>query len=357
MTQNEALKILQLNVDFSPELLRHNYHKRYVECFRGKSVALTNDEVDEKKGQIQLLNDAFCTLDNTEVLKEGEIQLDFRFRDFDKEEILKSQNEPNKSLRSFIERMMVENREGLALSLLEMSIALSARESSSLPQSNLKGLIPLLGKLLLELGLVEQGIKFLNFGKSSAEKAENHFGIGDYKMAAHHYAMELKLSESNMTVDDICQRIAICYFLLSDYENATNIVEEVLPKLAPTKQIFETSCKSNNFAIAMMISIYKQDDYKGKMVDAIKLRLKYPLCYKYLQNCFGKVETAWNVIKNFEEDNTAYEQFMNELKPPTFIRKEVNMDYDEEEISQIYLNLFEEPIQRSLIYHPKEKSH
>lgn len=355
MKRSEALDLLQLQEGFDTEQLRLNYHEKFVLCYRELSAAVTIEDSERKKTELHELNKAYSEIEGQDIIDSEMLQFDFRFKNFDRDEILNDKKKSMDEIAVFVQKMMNERREGLALSLLEKGISLSAMEQSNFAYSNLRTLIPLLGELLIELGLTNQGMKYLNFGKTSYKKALNYIRIGDYKMAAHHFALELKLSESGVGSDEICREISLCYFLLNDYENATNIIEEVLPRVVPKRQIFEENCKEKDFAIAMMVSIYKLNDYRGKILDEIKIRLKYPLCFKYLVNCFGKIENAWKIVLEFERDNKAYDKFMSGLKPKSSIRKKVDMSYDLDEISEIHLHLFEVPIKKSLIYHPNRE--
>lgn len=353
MTKAEALGILQLPRNYDKEWLRLNYHKFFVDEFRLKSAALTNSEVSQHESILNLLNKAFSLLDGTEIVENDELQLDFRLKEIDKSKLQNLKKKPETAFVSFIEKMMREHREGLSLSLLEISIGLSLKESHGFSPVNLNVLMPLLGQLLIELGMVNQGIKYFNFGKGNYEKGLAFKHIGDYKMAAHHFALELPLNESNVPVDEICQHISICYFLLNDYENAIDIIETVLPRLATKKNIFEESCKWKNFATAIMVSMNKLNKFAGKTFDGIKLRLKYPLCFKYLQKCYGNIDAAWNVIESFESNSSKYDEFLNNLKTKPNFRNNINMDYDLEEISECYSSIFNQPLNKSLIYNPK----
>lgn len=353
MIKAEALGILQLPRNYDKEWLRLNYHKFFVDEFRLKSVALTNSEVAQHVSILNLINQAYSQLDGTEIIEIDELQFDFRLKEFEKNKLHSLKKKPEMAFVSFIEKMMREHREGLSLSLLEISIGLSLKESHGFSPVNLNVLMPLLGQLLIELGLINQGIKYYNFGKDNYEKGLAYKQIGDYKMAAHHFALELPLNESNVPVAEICQHISICYFLLNDYENAVDIIETVLPRIASKKNIFEESCKWKSFATAIMVSMNKLNKFAGKTLDGIKLRLKYPLCYKYLQNCYGNLDAAWQVIESFELNSGLYDDFLNNLKTKPNFRSNINMDYDLDEISECYSSIFNQPLNKSLIYNPK----
>jgi hypothetical protein len=95
------------------------------------------------------------------------------------------------------------------------------------------------------------------------------------------------------------------------------------------------------------------DEVQGKIFEQVKIWLKYPLCLKYLQNCYGKLSSAFKVIEEFEKDNSAYDEFLNNLKPKPFIKEHVVLKYEDIEFEENYYDLFKQPISKSLIYHPK----
>ena len=94
-------------------------------------------------------------------------------------------------------------------------------------------------------------------------------------------------------------------------------------------------------------------ELEGSSVDALKMRVKYPLCSKYLQNCYGKISAAFKVIEEFERESDKYDLFLDSLKPKNPVKESIEADYTIEELQKAYLQLFEEPLLKSLIYNPK----
>ena len=85
----------------------------------------------------------------------------------------------------------------------------------------------------------------------------------------------------------------------------------------------------------------------------LKIWVKYPLSSKYLQKCYGKISEAYKVIEEFEKESDKYDQFLNLLKPKNPVKEQVKADYSIKELQNSYQDLFEEPMLKSLIYHPK----
>ncbi len=353
MTKSEARELFELDENFDKEDLRLIYHKKYIGVYRKKSAAVTLDQVKECDEEIQGLNIAFCTLDSSEIKNSDELQLDFRNRDFEERF---SSSKSRRSIENFnvhIHNLLQHNRYGLALSLLEIGIFLSLKKDSEVSMASISRSINSMGKLLTELGLIHQGIRYQNFNQSDYEKGRNFKRIGEYRLAAHHFALELRNKDTRFPIDDLCQHISLCYFLLNDYENAISIIEEVLPKLMPKKNIFEESCKWKDFATTLMISMYRMNVVKGKQFDMIKIRVKYPLSSKYLNNCFGSLDAAWKVVEKLEKNHDEFDLFMKGIVPEPFVKKNVDLEYSIEELEENYFDLFEIPMNKSLIYNPK----
>lgn len=353
MTHSEASDILELNPGFDREGLKLAYHRLFVSTFRSKSFSQTMDESKELEKKLVQINQAFCLLDKSEILSEYELQLDFRHDDLEKYLDLSQNNESNKELTETLDYITRHEKFGLALSLLEEGITTGMGPEQPETLKSIPDALRLLGKVLISMGLVNQGIKYLNFGLKNYNKALNYKRIGEYRLAAHHFAMELKNKETEVPIDEICQKISICYFLLGDFENAIQIIEEVLPNLLPRKSLFDGSCKAKDFATAIMVSMFRLDEVSGKKLDNIKIRLKYPLCFKYLQNCYGNLDTAFKVIEEFEKNNNSYDEFLRDLKPKTYIRPKIILTYELLELHEYYFQLFRKPLRKSLLYHPK----
>jgi len=353
MNKTQAKELLKLPISFDKETLRLHYHEHFIRTFRLKSASLTIENSNELDSKLSSINKAFCVLDNSEIQNINELQFDFRFEKLEKKIKATKSHRSKNDLVKHVENLIHLERYGLALSLLEIGIELSLKEDSKISLSSIGRAINTLGKVLVELGLVSQGILFLNYNVGNYDKALNYRRVGEYKLAAHHFALELRLRESEIPVDVLCQRISICYFLLNDFENSIKIIEEVLPKLIPKKNIFEESCQYKDFATAILVSMYRLNAVSGKKIDKIKIRLKYPLCFKYLQQCYGKLEVALAVMLKFENDHDEYEEFLNKLKAEPFVREVVDLQYNLSELEENYYDLFEQPMNNSLIYNPK----
>ena len=84
-----------------------------------------------------------------------------------------------------------------------------------------------------------------------------------------------------------------------------------------------------------------------------KTIVKYPLCSKYLLNCYGKLSTAFADVEAFDEDQEAYDEFLNNLKPRNPVTEQLELNYAVEELQESFLTMYGEPLEKSLIYNPK----
>ncbi len=352
MNKSEARDILGLSKDFDKESLRLQYHTQFIETFRLKSASLTIENSKSLEAKLADINRAFSILDGSEIQNVNELQFDFRFEKFEKKITATKSHRSRNDLVRHVENLIQQKRYGLALSILEIGIKLSFLEESEISLSSVERAINTLGKVIIQLGMVNQGLRYLNYKTGNYEKAQNYRRVGEYKLAAHHFALEMMLRESDVPLEDLCQRISICYFLLNDFENSIKIIEEVLPQITPRKSVFEGACDYKNFATAIVVSMNKLNAVSGKKFDNIRVRLKYPLCFKYLQKCHGNIDDALAILANFKNDSNAYEEFLNSLKPEPFITEEVDLQYSLSELEENY-DLFEQPMKKSLIYNPK----
>ena len=269
------------------------------------------------------------------------------------DELLFKETTINEKLQNSIEALLKDGHHVLIMRLLEISICNYLKNNTKKTAPDFITEIRLLGKTMVELGLINQGIPYYNFGLRPFYKAKNYKKIGDYRSALNLFAQELKIKNNDIPLDEICQHLAVCYFLMNEYQNAVNVIEEILPQLMAKKQIFETACKWKSFATVLMVSIYKLDQIKGKKLELIKVRVKYPLSTKYLQNCFGSIQEAFKTINAFEQDHALYEDFLDNLKTRSIARSDITMEYTLDEMKEKYYQFFDDSISKSNLYHPK----
>ena len=352
MITTEAIGILNLQDKFEREELKKNYISSFISAHRKKCVAVTIVEMESQERQIHRINMAYGVLNKSELPAAGMMEFDF-VDESSKEELSLTHHGPSKKLEDFILSLLRNKKHGLCLRLLELAISNYDDSTSNKISFDLGVAYRLLGKVLIEVGLINQGVPFYNYGHSNYEKGKSFMQIGDYRSALHFMGKELRKRETEVPYDEICQLISICYFLIGEYQNAINIIEDVLPELVPKKQIFEESCKSKKFATATMLCMSRLHKLEGGSLDALKMRVKYPMCSKYLQNCYGKISEAYKVIEEFERESDKYDLFLDSLKPKNPVKESIEEDYTIEELQKAYLELFQEPLLKSLIYNPK----
>ena len=347
----EAIKILELQEKFEREELKKNYIRLFLSAHRRKCAAVTIVEMESQEKQIQRINMAYSVLNKTEVSSTGNLLLDIVEVPVKDQEL--RHHKANDKLEEFILQLIEGKKHALCIRLLELAITEFDDNAPRKLNFDLIVAYRLLGKVLIESGLINQGVPYYNYGQSNFERGKSYMEIGDYRSALHFIGKELRKRETDIPYDEVCQLISICYFLVGEYQNAIQIIEDVLPALLPKKQIFEESCKSKKFATVTMICMYRLHKLEGTTLDAIKMRVKYPLCSKYLQNCYGKITEAYKVIEEFEHESEKYDLFLDSLKPENPVKEDIDPDYTIEELQRAYLVLFDEPLLKSLIYNPK----
>ena len=352
MDKKEAIEILGLKIEFDKDELKKIYTRQFISAFRAKSAALTIIESEQLDRRLHEFNEAFCTLDDSEILERGDYQFDFRHLQAPtKYETFVSKG--NNVLEESLQSLLSEGHHLLLLRLLEISIFNYLSDKSKKMTENFFSEVRMMGKTLIELGLINQGVVYYAYGLNFYEKAKRYFSVGDYRSAIHFFGKELKNGKSQIPKDEICQQISISYFLLNEYRNAVGIIEDVLPELLPNKEIFEHACRWKNFATELMVSIYKVSRLESKTLDNLKIRMKYPLSAKYLQKCYGKVSEAFKIIDKFEKNHAEYDDFLDSIKPKSIVREKISSDYSFEDLKEKYFSFFDDSISKSLIYNPK----
>ena len=350
MNKKEASSILHLEQNFEREELRKAYLTSFIVAFRMKSAAVTIVEMESRDRELRNINQAYSLLQELEARDSTSLLFDFDIKAA--ADIKESNHISGKGLEEHITALLAERKHLMSIRLLELAIVRYSSSKSAL-NFDLTTAYRMLGKCLIQCGLINQGISFYNYGLKPYHRAKNLMLIADYRSALHYFGMELKKKETDVPYDEICQIISICYFLVGEYENALNIIEDVLPQFIPKRQIFENECKSRKFATAIMLSMYRLMNLEGRKMENLKIRVKYPMCSKYLQNCFGKISEAFKVIGEFEKMPEKHDAFFDSLKPENPVRERIEEDYDIGELQSCFLNIFGKPLEKSLIYHPK----
>jgi len=352
MDKKEAQDILGLRNGFDKEDLKKSYTLNFIKVFREKSAAMTIEKSEQFDRRLHEFNEAFCILDNSEILERGDYQFDFRHLNApSRHETIVSVG--NTELEKSLEKLLTAGHHLLLLRLLEISISKYLSNPTRKLIPTFFSEVRIMGKTLIELGLINQGIVYYSYGLDNFEKARRYKSVGDYRSAIHYFGKELKNKNSEVPKDEVCQLISISYFLLNEYKNAIGIIENILPQLLPNKQIFEQACRWKNFATELMVSIYKVHRIEGKQLDVLKIRVKYPLSAKYLQKCHGKVSEAFKVIDNFEKNHVEYDAFIDSIKPKSIVKEKISFDYNTQELKEKYFSFFNDSILKSHIYHPK----
>ena len=351
MIKAEAISILNLQDKFEIEELKKNYISAFVSSYRKKSAAVTMVEMESQEKVIHRINLAYSILNNSELTIEA-LRFDFE-AESSNEELSLNHPGPNKKIENFILALLEKNKHGLCIRLLELAISEHNESTPRKLNFDLAIAYRLLGKTLIQIGLINQGMPLYNFGHTHLERGKSYMQIGDFRSALHYMGKEIRMRETDVPFDEICQMISICYFLIGEYENALNIIEEVLPTLIPKKQIFEESCKSKKFATVIMLCMYRIHDLEGSNFDTLKIWVKYSMCSKYLKSCYGKISEAYKVIEEFERESEKYDEFLISLKPKNPVKEKIDTQYEIEELQKSYLELFDEPLLKSLIYNPK----
>lgn len=352
MLHTESISVLHLPSKFSYEELRHNYHLEYLRLYRNKLSAATQEDIREIEDQVREVNLCFCELEGQPLLGELDLQLDFRHNNLPEIPDPALFSDEDMRLEQNIKDLWGNHQHGLALRLLEICINQAKLSERGKHRIHYSPTMKLLGRTMLELGMAEQGTGFATFGLSNYEKAQVYKRISDYKTAAIYLGKSLQTGDAPIPIDEVCQQISICYFLLNDYENALNIIEDILPELIPRRNIFEISCKSKKFATSLMISVTRLSNVSASVFQSTKLRLKYPLSYKYLRNCYGSVANAFKIVEEIEGNPQLFDEFMASLHQDTIFRNVVELDYSIENLGAVYFKIFNNPLEKSLIYHP-----
>ena len=121
MDKKEAKEILGLKIESDKDELKKIYAHQFVSAFRARSAALTMIQSEQLDRRLHEFNEAFCTLDDSEILERGDYQFDFRHLQAPtKHETFIS--EGNKVLEESLQSLLSEGHHLLLLRLLEISI-------------------------------------------------------------------------------------------------------------------------------------------------------------------------------------------------------------------------------------------
>ena len=351
MNRKDAISVLKLEENFETEELHRAYLSSFINAFRKKSAAVTIVEMETCERVIKDINRAYCHLHERDYPDNTSLLFDFNYQDSDEKEDANQISGPG--LEDHVVNLLEQRKHIMCIRLLELAIVRYGEGNAKATNFNTTTAYRMLGKCLIQCGMINQGIPFYNYRLKAYNRAKNLMLIGDYRSALHYFGKELKEKETEVSYDEICQLISISYFLSGEYQNALNIIEDVLPQFMPKRQIFENECRSKKFATAIMLCMYRLMNLEGNTLESIKIRVKYPMCSKYLQNCYGKISEAFKVIEEFEKIPEKQDAFFNSLKPENPVRERIEASYEIEDLQAQFLLIFGKPLEKSLIYNPK----
>ncbi|MEQ8323603.1 MAG: hypothetical protein RIC15_11775 [Vicingaceae bacterium] len=350
MNKSEAEKILKLSGKYELEELKRAYLCSFVNTFRKSAAAVTIMEMEQRERELKRINSAYFSLNGNQDPKDASIHFDFEPLTVVTPE---KPSEKNLNIQEQILDLLSQQKHTLCIRLLEQALLQYNQDTGKVIGLDRVKVLRLLGKTLIQIGMINKGMPLYNMSLLAYEKAKNMMAIGDYRSALHYFGKELNDKETKVPFDEICEMISICYFLSGDYENALSIVENVLPGLMPKRQIFSGGSQTEKYATVLLICIYRSMNLEGGSLDQLKIRVKYPLAAKYLQNCYGKISEAIKIVDDFENNPESYDRFMDSLKPANPVREQIELSYELDDLQIQYLAIFGQPMKKSLIYNPK----
>jgi tetratricopeptide (TPR) repeat protein len=314
----------------SSTLVNHDKLKEYNKAF----AALCLPELDENTIDHQLLLD--LGIDVNEVKQHITANFDV-FPEFEK-------------LIEKCNAHAAQGHYGMAIRLLEIGISRSYELNRYKAFTGQRRLIRTLGKLLLDVGLKDQGIGLLTIGSVNYYIGKSFFEIRDYQSAIKYYGRELKDRKAKVTSQDIVLSIVKCYFLLGEYSNCLHVVERVLPNFESSKS--KDWCLPDKMSKILLFSISKAEQLKKGVLTKFKLKLKYPVSYRCISKNMPSFHQGLNFLDEIK-DPEAFDEFVASIEPSYRMAESPNMNYNEEALNEAYYEIFSEPLNSSQLYNKR----
>jgi tetratricopeptide (TPR) repeat protein len=350
MRKEEAFTTLGLKSNCSNEMVFEAYRKTYIQTvLPSTSPSLINED------KLKLLNTAFTALIEVEKRDESSNSLLFDLG-IDMKNVkqnITANFDVFPEFESLITKCsgLSENKKyGLAIRLMEIGIRKSYELNRYKAFTGQRRLIRSLGKLLIDMGLKDQGIALLTIGSVNYYIGKSFFEIRDYQSAIKYFGRELKDREAKITNQDIVLSIVKCYFLLGEYANCLHVIERVLPNFESSKS--KDWCLPEKMSKILLFAISKAENLNKGMLIKFKLKLKYPVSYR----CISKNIPSFNQGLTFLDeikDPTVFNEFLQSIAPTYQVVQYPVLSYTEEELNEAYYEIFSEPLNSSLIYNKK----
>lgn len=356
MNKSEAITMLQADDQLTPELIRHNYGVKFLHLYRNKVNAVLNEEADNLDRKMLELNEAYGTLRQHAIAGHSGFDYDFGQLPLIGADTAYYRTEPIPEFLKLIEcsrELMKDKKYGLAFRLIETGIFKSLNDPKFKHSISTKHLLRCFGSVLTKVGMVAEGVQFMNDGAPDYYKGQTFFEIGDYRTAIQYFGEELKKKETMIDKQDVALSIAKCYFLLREYENCLQVLESILPNLVPRSKLFNAPIKSKKHGKIMLLSIHLIGKLQGQPIDRMRAKILYPVTMKFIQKCFGSVNDAVTVLKEYRNNSEKVEAFMESITPVLEIDEQAHLEYDIEQLQRHFFEIFDEPMNQSLIYHKK----
>jgi len=255
-----------------------------------------------------------------------------------------------KRLLDKVDELTVERKHGLAIRLLEIGTQRSFKMNRYKAFTGHRTLIRKLGKLLLDIGMKEKGVELMTAGSINYYIGKTLFEIKDYHEAIKYFGRELQNKKAKVSSMDIVLSIVKCYFLLGEYENCLHIIERLLPNFeSRRKRNLELPSKVSKM---LLFCISKVENLKKGILVKFKLKLKYPVSYSCISQHIDTFKDGLVFLDEVQNEDS-FNSFYKSLEPEFKVLEDVNMEYTEEDLNEIYYEIFSEPLNSSQLYNKR----
>lgn len=346
MNYKNALEILELFNEFTIEDLKRNYRKLVFEHHPDRAHGAANEKITELNNKIIMYNEAYDLLTNKTNDDDNFSSMNFNW---DAPWTAHCQYDYSLTIEDIkyfqmqklwwtSQELIDEKKYGLSIRLFEIGI--NKCLSGEFDDYRLYQLGRDLGTLLFRLGLITDGIKFLQLVEANYYLGNAYFFYEDYKNAIYYWNYEFTNPQTAIEYEGLNLKIIRAYFLLKEYEQCINTVES----LNENNLFLRDTIPYTKFLPQMFLfSIYTIEG--NKFLSENIFKNKYPISYKYIIRILISYQSAIDEMTKIVSHEKEYNKFMKRAKPKdTYkIKGDISLDYSIDELKIIYEKIFKEP--------------
>ena len=346
MNYKKAINILNLKDNFSIEELKKSYYKQIIINHPDK---FTNSSIQIREKQVLLtqeINSAYRYL-LSNIYKNENINFGFGFNsNYNNYEYTNDYFELQELWHTCL-NLQSEEKFGLSIRLFEIGINLCFTRN----YHNCHRLYQLqrdLGTMLIDLGLITEGIEHLKKGKASYYLAQTYLKLKDYDKSIFYSRSEIQEITTAAPAEISKLNIAKCFYLKGDLRGCLGILgydnfssDNLTIHRNEAFFIYEEFKNySQKICLMFLISIYQYFLSNGEAFNKRNIYNKFPILKKIIKN------SNLNINLGIKKILDSPELLNNKLKKELHLKyspiENPDLDYNEIELKIILKRIFGE---------------